>query len=193
MGGALGYGDYRKDSVYAPAGEVTAGIRSRFVAGITIDDDLYEHISGELRYLYQDGDPYFSGEGVKANVNGQSHALDYSLLFQFRDRQRRFRPYLAMGAGIKGYVVSGPPPFPQPLPQVATLTNHDQWMTVFTPGFGVEYKLSKYVILRVDFRDYITRFPNTIIVAAPHGTDRGIFNQFTPMLGISYIIPKPKR
>lgn len=189
FGAALGYGAYRHDSVFAPAGEATASIVSRFTASVVLEDDLYDYISGELRYLYQDGDPFISSGGVKSNVNGQSHAIDYSLLFHFRPRGERFRPYVSGGMGIKGYVVSGPAPFPQAFPQIATLNSTDQWMLDFTPGAGVKYAMGHHVILRFDFRDYITRFPKNIIMAAPHGTDRGLFNQFTPMVGISYVFP----
>lgn len=190
LGGAAGYGIYHRDNVFAPAGEATAGIANRFAASVVFDDDLYEHITGELRYLYQDGDPFLSVGGVKSNVNGQSHSVDYSILFQFGNREQRLRPYLAAGIGVKGYVVSGPAPFPQAFPQIASLNSTDQWMTLFTPGAGLEYRMGKYVMLRVDFRDYITRFPRAIIVPAAHGTDRGIFNQFTPLIGISYVFRK---
>ncbi len=82
LGAAGGYGIYHRDNVFAPAGEATAGIDNRFAASVVFDDDLYEHITGELRYLYQDGDPFLSVGGVKSNVNGQSHSIDYSILFQ---------------------------------------------------------------------------------------------------------------
>ena len=187
LGGAAGYGTYHRDSVFSPGGEATAGIANRFAASVVFDDDLYEHVTGELRYLYQDGDPFLSVGGVKSNLNGQSHSVDYSILFQFGNRERRLRPYLAAGIGAKGYVVSGPAPFPQAFPQIASLNSTDQWMALFTPGAGFEYRMGKYVMLRADFRDYITRFPRDIIAPAAHGTGRGIFNQFTPMIGIGYV------
>ena len=40
--------------------------------------------------------------------------------------------------------------------------------------------------VRFDFRDYLTPFPNHILVPAGGGTARGILNQFTPMVGVSY-------
>lgn len=186
LGAASGYGFYRQDSVFAPGGTASAGITNRFVASAVFDDDLYQHFTGELRYLYQDGDPFLKAGATTRTVNGQSHAIDYSVLFQFRDTEHRIRPYLAAGIGAKGYIASGPAPFPQS-PQIATLTSRDQWMTLFTPGAGIEYRMGNYLILRVDFRDYITRFPKDVFVPAAHGTDRGIFNQFTPMLGLSYV------
>jgi len=82
--------------------------------------------------------------------------------------------------------VTGPEPFPQPLPNIATLTAHDQWRLLYSVGFGLKYYWGRSIVLRFDFRDYLTPFPNKPIVPAPHGTDRGIFQQFTPMVGVGY-------
>ena len=101
IGASIGYGVYRNATVYAPAGTATAGFTNRFTAGAVLGEDLYEHISGELRYLYQDGDSFVSGAGAKANVQGQSHAVHYDLLFHIFDRDARLRPYFAIGGGIK--------------------------------------------------------------------------------------------
>src|SRR5262245_1254398 len=89
VGAADGYGFYRNARVIASPGTVTAEIRNRFVAGATLTEDMYERVSGELRYLYQDGDPFVSGFGRKANTEGQSHSVTYELLFQVKDREQR--------------------------------------------------------------------------------------------------------
>jgi hypothetical protein len=43
------------------------------------------------------------------------------------------------------------------------------------------------VLLRADFRDYITPFPKRLFVQAQGGTDRGLFQQLTPSVGIGYV------
>jgi opacity protein-like surface antigen len=186
LSGTIGYGVYRTATVYSPGGDATAGVRNRFVAGAVFSEDLYQHLSGEVRYLYQDGNPYVKSGGVLAQVQGQSHAINYDLLFHFRPRKERLRPYMAAGLGAKDYVLTGPEPFPQPFPNVATITNQDQWRLLYSAGFGVKYDLGRSVVLRFDFRDYLTPFPKQVIVPAPHGTARGIFEQFTPMFGVGY-------
>jgi outer membrane protein W len=186
LGGTIGYGVYRHATVYSSDGTATAGVRNRFVAGMVFTENLYEYLSGEVRYLYQDGNPYVKSGGVLAMVQGQSHAINYDLLFHFRPRKQRIRPYMAAGLGVKDYVLTGPEPFPQPFPQVATLTNQDQLRLLYSVGFGVKYEWKRNVVLRFDFRDYLTAFPKQVIVPAPHGTDRGIFEQFTPMFGVGY-------
>ena len=68
LGGAIGYGVYRNGSIYAPDGKAQAGIRNRFAAGAVFSEDLYDHLSGEVRYLFHDGHPFLSSGGVKTAV-----------------------------------------------------------------------------------------------------------------------------
>jgi hypothetical protein len=60
------------------------------------------------------------------------------------------------------------------------------WKVAFTAGGGIKYRLLPHMLLRAEFRDYITTFPRQEIVPAPHNTARGIFEQFTPLFGLSY-------
>jgi hypothetical protein len=186
IGGAIGYGVYRDGSIYAPGGKAEAGIRNRFAAGVVFGEDLFNHLSGEIRYLYHDGHAFLSSGGVKADMQGQSHTLTYDLLFHLKDREHRMRPFFAAGGGAKGYVVAGPAPFPQPIPNIASLVTVDEWKPVISLGGGVKFRLYKNIILRGDFRDYLTTFPRRQIVPAANGTARGIFQQFTPFFGVSY-------
>ena len=186
VGVAGGYGVYRNARVIAPAGTVTAGIRNRFAVGATLTEDMYEHLSGELRYFYQDGDPFVSGFGRKANLEGQSHSVTYELLFHVKDREQRLRPYVAVGGGIKYFRTTGPEPVPQPFPDIVTLTNANELRWLVSVGGGLKYRVSRRVILRADFRDYINPFPHKLFVPIPGGTGRGLLHQFTPMLGVGY-------
>jgi hypothetical protein len=186
IGGAIGYGIYRDGTIYAPGGDAQAGIRNRFAAGAVFGEDLFSHISGEIRYLYHDGHPFLSSGDVKTDMQGQSQAITYDLLFHLRTREHRIRPFFAAGAGTKGYVVAGPAPFPQPLPNIASLLAVDEWKPAAALGGGVKFRPSRNVVLRGDFLDYLTAFPKLQIMPAPHGTARGIFEQFTPLFGVSY-------
>ncbi|PWT97063.1 MAG: hypothetical protein C5B51_32070 [Terriglobia bacterium] len=186
VGATIGYGAYRNATVIAPAGKAEAGFGNRFAAGAILGEDLYRHLSGELRYLFQDGDPFVSAGGKKGNVQGQSHAVHYDLLFHLNGRESRWRPYAAVGGGIKYFRTTGPAPSPQPLPSIVTLTNENQIRWLVTAGGGVKYRLYKHVSVRGEFLDYITPFPHRLFVPAQGGTDRGIFQQFTPMFGIGY-------
>jgi opacity protein-like surface antigen len=187
VGANIGYGFYRDGSIYSGAGTAQAGIRNRFAAGIVLGDDFSKYVSAEFHYLYQDGHPFLQATGVKTDIQGNSDALTADLLFHFKTREHRWRPFLAGGAGAKEYIIAGPEPYPQPIPQIASLTSNDVWKTAFSVGGGVKFRLIPHMLLRAEFRDYITTFPRQQIVPAPHNTARGIFEQFTPLFGVSYI------
>jgi opacity protein-like surface antigen len=186
IGADVGYGIYRNGTIFSGSETVQAGVRNRFAAGIVLGDEFSNYVSAEIQYLYHDGHPFLQGAGVKSDIQGNSEALTYSLLFHLQKRQRRLRPYLEGGVGAKGYIIAGPAPFPQPIPQVASLTTNDVWKVAFSPGGGVTWRPGPHVLLRVEFRDYLTTFPRQQIVPAPHNTARGIFQQFTPLFGASY-------
>ncbi len=186
IGASIGYGIYRNGSIYASAGKVTAGVRNRFAAGAVFSEDLYEHISGEIRYLYHDGHPFVSGNGTRTDLQGQSHAFHYDLLFHFRPRGRRLRPYAIAGIGAKLYEIVGPGNPAQPLAAIATLTTTDELKLLVTGGAGVKYVLGHNIVARFDFIDYVTPFPKKQIQPAPYGTARGLLQQFTPLFGLGY-------
>src|SRR5205823_10467898 len=144
----------------------------------------------EFRYLFHDGHPFLEGQGVKQDIQGQSHTFTYELLFHLQPRESRIRPFVAGGAGAKGYIIAGPEPSPQPIPQVATLSANDVWKAVYSAGGGVKVQLHRRVLMRAEFRDYLTTFPRNQISPAPANTARGIFQQFTPLFGVSYVIDR---
>jgi hypothetical protein len=186
IGAIGGYGIYRDVRVNGAGAEATAGIRNRFAVGALVCEDLYEHFSGEVRYLYQDGDPFLALGGRSGNIQGQSHTFSYDVLFHVRDRDQKLRPYFAVGAGAKYYRATGAEPNPQPAHQVADLVRQNQWRFLADFGAGVKYRVHRHVVLRLDFRDYITPFPKKLYVPTGSGTDRGLFQMFTPTAGIGF-------
>ncbi|HEY7333241.1 MAG TPA: outer membrane beta-barrel protein [Bryobacteraceae bacterium] len=186
IGANVGYGIYRNGSIFSASGTAQAGIRNRFAAGVILGDDFSNYVSAEFKYLYHDGHPFLQAPGVKVDIQGQSHALTVGLLFHFKERDHRMRPFVSGNVGAKDYVIAGPEPFPQPIPQIASLIANDVWKVVFAVGGGVKYRLHEHVLIRGEFLDYITTFPRQQIVPAPHNTARGVFEQFTPLFGVSY-------
>ena len=186
IGADLGYGIYKGGSIISGVGTAKASIRNRFAAGITLGEEFNDYFAGEFRYLFHDGHPYLQAPGVNTDIQGQSHTLTLDLLIHFKRRDRRLRPFLAGGVGGKDYVIAGPEPFPQPIPQIASLTTNDVWKVVFDVGGGATYVFRQNVLLRMDFKDYLTTFPRQQTVPAPHNTARGVFHQFTVLFGVSY-------
>jgi len=186
LGADIGYGFYRDGSIYSATATAKAGIRNRFAAGLILGSDFSRYVSVEFNYLYHDGHPFLEAPGVRSDIQGQSQTLMPELLFHFKDRQHRWRPYLEGGCGAKGYIIAGPAPFPQPIPEIASLTANDVWKVVFSAGGGIKFRVRDHLWLRGAFLDYLTTFPRQQIVPAPHNTARGVFEQFTPLLGVSY-------
>ena len=187
IGATAGYAWYGDGSITSPStAPVTAGIRNRVAAGFDIGEESWNYVSGQISYLFQNGDPFLQGAGTQARIQGESHALTMELLFHFAKRNRPFRPFVAAGAGAKDYVISGAVPSPPPIPQVASLTAADQWKAAFVAGGGATVRLIPHMLLRLEFRDYMTAFPKQQIVPAAHSTAHGIFHQYTPLLGLSY-------
>jgi hypothetical protein len=186
IGGAAGYGWYRDVRVNGAGTEASVGIRNRFTAGAVITEDLYDRLSGEIRYMYHDGDPFLSLNGKTANMQGQSHSFTYNLLVHTKPHDENLRPFISVGAGGKYYRTTGPEPNPQPGPGVATLVSANEWKLLVSVGVGVTYKFANHLLLRADFRDDITPFPKGLFVPAAGATDRGLFQQFTPTVEIGY-------
>lgn len=187
IGANFGYGFYRNGTIYGAGVTAQAGMRNRFTAGIDATYDFSQYVAAQFSYLYHDGHPFLEAPGVKTDIQGNSQALTIGLLFHIKPRDAKFRPFIEGGVGAKGYVIAGPQPFPQPIPSLASLTDNDVWKTVFVVGGGVRYRIHPRVMLRAEFRDYITTFPRQQIVPAPHNTARGIFEQFTPIFGVGYV------
>lgn len=186
IGGGAGYGMYRRASIYAADAKATAGIRSRFALTSFLRENRYDRLGGEFRYTYQDGDPFIESGGIRANIQGQSHAFTYNALFYGTRRDSRVRPYVLAGAGGKQYVVTGPEIANQPLAEIGKLTSTSEWKPVVAAGLGAEMRLSRNVTLDACIIDYVTPFPKRIIVAPPGATPRGLFQQITPLVSLSY-------
>ena len=127
IGAAIGYGFYQNGTIFSAAGTARSGIRNRFGAAVELGYEFSNYVSADFSYLYHDGHPFLQAPGVKTDIQGQSHALTVEALFHFKPRNRRLRPFIAGGLGSKDYVIAGPEPFPQPIPQIATLTTNDVW------------------------------------------------------------------
>jgi hypothetical protein len=186
IGAAMGNGGYHNATITAPSGQAQAGMGDAIAPSVVVCDDMYNHVSGEFRYLYQGGQPFVSLGAVKGTMAGKSHTFVYDVLVQVRGRQRRVRPYFAIGAGVKGYVTPGPAPSPEPLPKVAALMGKSQWTLVGSAGGGIKVKVQEHILLRFDIRDYVTQLPKQQISPATGATVSGLLQQITPMGGVSF-------
>ena len=186
IGGGLGYGAYRNGAITSSAGSADAGIRNHAVVTGAVTEDLFDHFSGEFRYLYHGGDTFLSSAQASGEVKAQSHAVFYDALIHFKPRTGRIRPFVAGGVGAKYYDTTGTVPSPQPLPKIASLTSQSQWKPLFDLGAGVKVRIAEHVVVSGDFHDSITVFPDRLFSTANGATRQGALHLFTPMFSVGY-------
>ena len=184
--GGVGYGAYRNGTITSAAGTADAGIKNAAIFTGVVSEDLFEHFSGDFRYVYQAGDTFLSSGSIQGTVKSHSHAFGYDVLLHLKPRASRLRPFVAGGFGAKYYESTGDVPIPQPLPKIAGLTAQSQWKPLFNFGVGVKYKVTEHIVVRGDFRDFITVFPNQLFSPTGTGTVQGVLHQLTPMFSIGY-------
>lgn len=187
IGGAGGYGVYRKASVTASAGSADVGFANQAAGGLVIGENLYRRIGGEFRYTYRGGDLKATSGGQEATLGGRAHAIHYDFLFHASPRGSRIRPFVAAGAGIKVYQGTGRESAVQPLSRLVLLTKTDQVEPLISFGGGVKFLLSKHAQFRVDFRDYASPTPDRLFVPGPGGKLHGWLHDFVPMAGLSFV------
>jgi len=186
IGGGLGYGAYRNGAIVSSAGTADAGIRNHAVVTGVATEDLFDHFSGEFRYVYHGGDTFLASGSSTGAVKAQSHAILYDALIHWKPRSERIRPFVAGGFGAKYYDTTGAVPSPQPLPKIASLTSQSQWKPLFDLGGGVKVRIADHVVVSGDFRDYITVFPDRLFSPVTGATRHGMLHQFTPMFSVGY-------
>lgn len=185
--GGLGGGGFLSNvSVTAPAGSATAGFAPGMAAGVFAGQNLYSHLSGEIRYEYLQNNLFLESGGQKVPFSGDAHVMHYDLILHTNRKESRMQFFAALGAGLKIFRGTGAPAAYQPLNQFGYLTHTQQLKPMASVGAGVRFTLAHRMFLRTEFRDFITAFPSQLI-AAPAGVKYGsILHDFVPMVGISY-------
>jgi hypothetical protein len=187
VGGAVGFGIMRNASIDNASGSAIAGMDNRFVAGAVIGQDLYQHFSGELRYVFRDDDLVLKSGGQKVNMDGDSHLVHYDVLFHPTSKESRIRPFVAAGGGIRLFRATGQEYVDQPFSDFAVLTKTNEIKPLISVGGGVKAKLTDHTAIRVDFREYISPFPEELFATAPGAKIHGWLFDSVPMAGVSFV------
>jgi hypothetical protein len=186
LGLAGGFGVYHDATLTNAAGSADAGFGPRFAAGAVLGEDVGEHFGGELRYTFRDGDSELRFNGREANLDAGAHVIHFDFLAYLTGRRARLRPFFAGGAGIKRYMGMGSVDPNQPLRSFALLAREDEAKALVSFGGGVKAILNEHWLIRVDFRDYATPFPEKVIVPAAGVKVQGWLHDFVPMFGIDW-------
>jgi hypothetical protein len=186
LGGAAGFGFIHDATVSNPSGSATAGFDNRFAIGALAGQDLYQHLSGEVRYVFRDGDLVLKS-GQKVNMDGDSHLIHYDLLLHARGKGSRIRPFVAAGAGVRVFQGTGREYANQPLSDFAVLTKTNQTEPLISVGAGVKARLTEHGIIRFDFREYMSPFPQELFVTATGAKIHGWLYDSVPLVGVSFV------
>ncbi len=186
LGGLGGYGIQAGLTAKTASAEAETGFRSGGAWGIVGTDNMYSHISGELRYLYRWSDLRVESGGQKASFAGRSHIINYDFQFHTQPREARVRPFVAVGAGIKFFQGTGVERAFQPLSQFVLLTKKDQTVALISVGGGVKWAYGNRLSLRFEVRNYITPLPTEVLVPAPGASVSGWLHDILPLVGLSY-------
>jgi len=186
FGGLGGAGFLNNVDVSSPYGSATSGFQNGFAAGAFAGQNLYPHLSGELRYEYLESNLHISSAGQTAAFSGVSHAIHYDVLLHTNKKGSRAQFFVAMGGGMKIFRGTGTEEAYQPLYQFGYMTKTQQLKPMASVGAGVRFTLSDHWFLRTEFRDFITPFPSTVIAPAPGAKFGSILQDFVPMVSLSY-------
>lgn len=186
--GAVGGGSFLPGvPVSGSAGSATAGFQPGFVAGAFVGQNLYRHLSGEIRYEFFDNGMKLSSGGTTAQFSAMEHAVHYDLLWHTARKESAVQYFAAAGVGMKIFRGTGTEAAYQPLSQYGYFTKTQVVKPMASVGAGLKYRIGDRLYIRAELRDFITPFPTQLITPAPGNKFGSILQDLVPMVGIEYM------
>jgi hypothetical protein len=186
VGANAGMGFVPGKTITSNQGAATAGFKPGVSFGAFVGQNLYKHLSGEIRYGFMQSNLRLQSGGQTATFSGNSHVVHYDLVFHTDREGARAQYYVIGGGGMKIFRGTGTEAAYQPLSQFAYFTKTQTVKPMASVGAGVKFSLSPHVRLRTEIRDYMTMFPKELITPAPGAKFGGLLHNFAPMVGISF-------
>jgi hypothetical protein len=187
VGAAGGYGLSRDLTVTNGSISGKVGFRSGLAFGAVFGNETTRHFGGEARYTYRSQDLRVSSGSTRPTLGAESHAVHYDLLIHAASGESRARPFVAMGGGIKYYRGTGAETPFQPLSNLVVLTRTNEVQPLVSIGGGIKVPISRHSLIRLDFRDYMTPFPSSLLAFPGNTRGKGWVHDFVLMVGISGI------
>jgi hypothetical protein len=186
VGVAGGYRESPGNPVTAPGGTATTGFAPGGAFSAYFGQNEGRYFSGEVRYSYLLGDLRIQSGGATTTFSAVTQEVHYDLLFHTSNKNR-VQLFVALGGGVKVFEGTGQEAAYQPLSQYAYLTKTRTLKPMGSVGGGVKFAITKRVLLRAEFRDYITPFPTEVITPSQGATfSHSILHDFVPMVGVSF-------
>jgi hypothetical protein len=188
VGAAGGYGFYDNATIGNPlaGASASAGFHSGSAVGAFFGQNMYEYVGGELRYLFLWGAPQLQLGNTRATMHGDTNLVVYDFLFHMKSRHSKVRPFLAAGAGIKAFTGNSTQFLTQPLQDFAVLLPRRQVEAAVSVGGGIKFQAARHVLLRADFRTYMSPLPDRLFQMPRFNEIRGWVYNFVPQVGIGY-------
>jgi hypothetical protein len=145
LGAIGGCGWYHDSSITNGLGSAQAGIPARAALGVTLTQNMYSYVGGEIRYLFRFGGPELKSSRIEANLEGHTNLVAYGFLFYTSSEESSIRPYIAVGDGIKVYAGLGPnySDLNQPLANLPLLRRVNRVELAISVGGGMKFPLPK--------------------------------------------------
>ncbi len=187
VGGSGGFGVYKDVNVTAGSVSGSAGFASGVAFGAVLGNQVNRWIGGEARYTYRSDDLRVKSGASEAKAGAMSHAIHYDVLIHAATKESPVRPFLAVGAGVKLYRGTGAELSYQPLSNLVVLTHTNEAQPLISIGGGVKVSVSRRAILRLDFRDYATPVPTSLLATPPNSRIGGWIHDFVFLVGVSTV------
>jgi hypothetical protein len=186
--GAVGGGSILSDvPVSGSAAKATAGFAPGAAFGAFFGENLYQHVTGEIRYDYMQSDLRLSSGGQTAQFTGAAQAVHFDILYHTNRKESRTQFFASLGGGVKVFRGTGAPQAYQPLSQIGYFTQTQEVKPMVSVGGGLTYQLAPRIFLRAEIRDFVTAFPTQLITPAPGMKFGSLLNDIVPTVGIAYI------
>lgn len=187
VGGSAGYNLSHDVKVTNGTASGSTGFASGVAFGALLGNQINRLVGGEARYTYQSDDMQVSSGSTKAKAGAWSSALHYDVLIHAVSKESPVRPFLAVGAGVKLYRGTGAEPAFQPLSNLVVLSHTNEAQPLISAGGGVKFSMSRRSLLRLDFRDYMTPVPTSLLATPPNSRLSGWMHNFVFMVGVSTV------
>jgi hypothetical protein len=178
---------YTSRTVSAGSLKANAGFNSGWGTAAWLGNDINNWVGGEIRYMYQQNELKLQEGGTTYNFGGRTNTIHYDFLLYGAPRGKKVRPFVAFGAGMRGYSGTGREIPVQPLSRFAFLTRTSEWVPLVSLGAGIKFISTKRLAFRAEFRDYLTPVPSEVITPAPGAKISGWYNNFVALFGVSLL------
>jgi hypothetical protein len=183
--GALGgYSFTPEVTVQNTAGSVSTGFKHSPLFGFFAGATEHRYLGGEASYLYRLGDIKANSGGQEVSFGAQTHFVDFRFLVHFATTEASVRPFVAIGGGVAVYSGTGAESADQPFGNVVALTHTRDTKPMLSAAAGIKFRISRHFGARVEFRDFVTPFPDKVIAPYPGANAGGTLHNMVPLAGI---------